>query len=86
MAVGLSTPGAEPDSVDTALALKSTLASPTFTGTVGVPSYTVATLPAASTVGQVVVVSDAVTTGYTLCVANGTNWIDVNTGTTVTHT
>jgi hypothetical protein len=58
-----------------------TVATPTFTGTVGFPTYTIGTLPAQAT-GHQIYVSDA--TGLTLtgsmCFSNGTVWIDVTTG------
>lgn len=55
-------------------------------GEITIKPTAVASLPAAAStnVGAVRVVTDAVTTGYTLVISNGTNWVDVNTGTTVT--
>lgn len=86
MAVGYSTPGAEPASVDTELALKSPLASPVFTGSIQFPIRAVAAVGAATTAGQVIVVSNSSPNAYALCVANGTNWIDQTTNTTVSAT
>lgn len=47
------------------------------------PAATLATLPAATTVGQVLFVSNANSGVGTLCFSNGTNWIDVKTGAAV---
>ena len=50
-------------------------------GTLEVPQYTVATVPSAATVGQIIVVTDATSAGTgTICFADGTDWIDVYTG------
>lgn len=50
-------------------------------GVIEVPQFTVATVPSAATVGQIIVVTDATSAGTgTICFANGTDWIDVYTG------
>lgn len=70
--------------VDALLATKATIATPTFTGTVGFPTYTKGALPAQA-VGHQIYVSDA--TGSSLvgsmCFSNGTVWIDATTGAAV---
>ncbi len=46
------------------------------------PRFTLSTLPAAR-LGAVIIVTDANSGAGTVCFANGTNWIDIKTGTTV---
>lgn len=59
------------------------LAGGAFAGPVAVSAYTKATLPSAATYnGYLVRVSDA-TGGTALCMSNGTNWIDIHTGSPV---
>lgn len=66
---------------DALLLLKANVATPVFTGTVGFPIYTMATLPPQAA-GHQIYVSDAVGSSLTgtLCFSNGTTWIDVTTG------
>lgn len=64
------------------LSAKAPIASPTFTGVPTVPSYTVSTLPAVGLGGGLIYVSDAAPAA-TLCFSNGTNWVDLTTGTIV---
>lgn len=45
------------------------------TGAATVPTYTVATVPSAATVGQIIYVSNGLAGAPCLAVANGTNWI-----------
>ena len=45
------------------------------TGTPTVPTYTVATIPSAATVGQIIYVSDGLAGAPCLAVADGTDWI-----------
>jgi hypothetical protein len=53
-------------------------------GTLEVAQYTVATVPSAATVGQIIVVTDATSSGTgAICFSNGTSWIDVYTGVAV---
>jgi hypothetical protein len=47
----------------------------TTTGAATVPTYTVATVPSAATVGQIIYVSNGLAGAPCLAVANGTNWI-----------
>jgi hypothetical protein len=49
------------------------LASPIFTGTIGLPSYTIATRPAATTASKLIFVSDAAN-GSRLQWSDGTTW------------
>lgn len=69
--------------LNSALAAKAPVASPVFTGTIGVPVYTLTTLPSATTANKVIVVSNANTGAGTVAFSNGTNWIDVRTGVAV---
>lgn len=50
----------------------------TSTGPVSLKSYPKASVPAATTAGQLIYVSDAAT-GATVCYSNGTNWLRVDT-------
>lgn len=45
------------------------------TGAVTLPTYTVATVPSAATVGQIIYVSNGLAGAPCIAVANGTNWI-----------
>ena len=51
--------------------LKATIASPVFTGTVRLPGYTVATLPAAGTAGRMAYVTDALAPAWNVAIAGG---------------
>jgi hypothetical protein len=53
-------------------------ASGTGGGPVGLRSYPKASVPPATTAGQLIYVSDAAT-GATVCYSNGTNWLRVDT-------
>lgn len=44
-------------------------------GTVTLPTYTVATVPSAATVGKIIYVSNGLAGAPCIAVANGTNWI-----------
>lgn len=83
MTIGLKTPGADADEVQTALDLKATLAAPVFTGRIDLPAYTLGTLPAAGAAGGLIFVSDANSSAGTVAFSNATNWIDIKTGLTV---
>ena len=50
---------------------------------VKVPTATLSALPAATTAGQLLFVSDANSDVGTICFADGTAWIDIKTGLTV---
>lgn len=62
MTIGLKTPGADADDVQTALDLKSNSASPTFTGTVVLPSTTSIGDTTAAELGYVHNVTSAIQT------------------------
>lgn len=92
MAIGLITPGANADDVQTlldakassssvtsGLALKADLASPVFTGRIDLPSYTLATLPAVGAAGGLIFVSDADSAKGAVCFSDGVDWIDTKT-------
>lgn len=83
MSIGLKTPGADAEHVQTALDLKAPIASPVFTGRVDLPAYTLGTLPAVGDAGGVIFVSDANTGAGTVAFSNATNWVDIKTGLTV---
>ena len=46
-----------------------------ITGAATLPTYTVATVPSAATVGQIIYVSNGLAGAPCIAVANGTNWI-----------
>ena len=80
---GLTVSGTTALGVTSAGALTTT--SLTVTGLMTAKSYTKTTLPSATSVGQVIYVSNATGSGVTgsLCFSNATgtaNWIDVTTG------
>jgi hypothetical protein len=54
-------------------------ASPTFTGVLGCPAYTLTTLPTV-VVNGVIVVTNANTGAGTVCFGKGANWVDIKTG------
>lgn len=66
----------------TALGLKAPLASPIFTGSVKVPTYTTGTLPAV-VIGAIIYVSNANTNAGTIAFGHGSIWTDVKTGVAV---
>lgn len=59
------------------------LASPVFTGTVKLPTYTLTTLPSASANANCYITVTNATGGPAMCISNGTNWINVRTNATV---
>lgn len=83
MTIGLKTPGADADNVQTELDLKATLAAPVFTGRIDLPAYTLLTLPAVGAAGGVIFVSDAVSGEGAICFSDASNWINCKTGLTV---
>ena len=71
--------GDVPETINATYAPK---ASPVLTGTVGIPAYTLTTLPTV-VVNAVIVVTNANSGAGTVCFGKGTNWIDIRTGAAV---
>lgn len=67
-------PIADVTNLQSSLDAKAPIADPAFTGAVGLPPYTVATLPSASPAGRIIYVTNDAS-GATPAYSNGTNWL-----------